>query len=106
MDKGRPSYGLAFEHRVREASAGLRSRFADLRSLIGSGACPELQEDAGGAEFDATGLRFAPPIPNPDKILCVGVNYRPHIKEMGRQVPNHPVVFVRFPGSLVGTVSR
>jgi len=42
---------------------------------------------------------------NPDtnrKILCVGVNYRPHIEEMGREVPDYPVVFVRFPGSLVG----
>ena len=41
---------------------------------------------------------------NPDanrKILCVGVNYRPHIEEMGREVPEHPVVFIRFPGSLV-----
>jgi 2-keto-4-pentenoate hydratase/2-oxohepta-3-ene-1,7-dioic acid hydratase in catechol pathway len=36
------------------------------------------------------------------KILCVGVNYRPHIEEMGREVPEYPVVFVRFPGSLVG----
>ncbi len=36
------------------------------------------------------------------KILCVGVNYRPHIEEMGRDVPDHPVVFVRFAQSLVG----
>lgn len=36
------------------------------------------------------------------KVLCVGVNYRPHIKEMGRDIPDHPVVFVRFPDSLVG----
>ena len=35
------------------------------------------------------------------KVLCVGVNYRPHIEEMGREVPEHPVVFVRFPDSLV-----
>lgn len=41
---------------------------------------------------------------NPDtnrRILCVGVNYRPHIEEMGREIPSHPVVFIRFPGSLV-----
>ncbi len=31
----------------------------------------------------------------------MGVNYRPHIEEMGREIPEHPVVFVRFPGSLV-----
>jgi 2-keto-4-pentenoate hydratase/2-oxohepta-3-ene-1,7-dioic acid hydratase in catechol pathway len=36
------------------------------------------------------------------KILCVGVNYRPHIEEMGREVPDYPVVFTRFPSSLVG----
>ena len=36
------------------------------------------------------------------KILCVGVNFRPHIEEMGRQVPDYPVVFTRFPASLVG----
>lgn len=35
------------------------------------------------------------------KILCVGVNYRPHIEEMGREVPDHPVVFTRFASSLV-----
>jgi 2-keto-4-pentenoate hydratase/2-oxohepta-3-ene-1,7-dioic acid hydratase in catechol pathway len=36
------------------------------------------------------------------KILCVGVNYRPHIEEMGREIPEHPVVFTRFASSLVG----
>ncbi len=36
------------------------------------------------------------------KILCVGVNYRPHIEEMGREVPDYPVIFTRFPSSLVG----
>jgi 2-keto-4-pentenoate hydratase/2-oxohepta-3-ene-1,7-dioic acid hydratase in catechol pathway len=35
------------------------------------------------------------------KILCVGVNYRPHIEEMGRDLPAYPVVFTRFPSSLV-----
>ena len=35
------------------------------------------------------------------RILCVGVNYRPHIEEMGRDVPDYPVVFTRFPSSLV-----
>ena len=39
---------------------------------------------------------------NERKILCVGVNYRPHIEEMGREIPEYPVVFVRFASSLVG----
>lgn len=39
---------------------------------------------------------------NTRKILCVGVNYRPHIEEMGREIPDYPVVFIRLPSSLVG----
>ena len=39
---------------------------------------------------------------DPKKILCVGVNYRPHIEEMGRDIPEYPVVFTRFASSLVG----
>lgn len=99
---GRSSYGLVLGERIREASAGLRSRFADLRSLLASGRLAELRGDTGGDQIDAADVHFLPTIPNPDKILCVGVNYRAHIEEMGRQVPEYPVVFVRFPGSLVG----
>lgn len=88
--------------RVREASAEFRERFGDLRAVIAARAEPELADDTRGAVYSASDLQFAPVIPNPDKILCVGVNYRPHIEEMGRQVPDHPVVFVRFPASLVG----
>ncbi len=99
---GQPSYGLADGDRVRGASAAFRKRYGDLRAVITAGANQQLADDDGGAVYSASDLRFVPVIPNPDKILCVGVNYRPHIEEMGRQVPDHPVVFVRFPASLVG----
>ncbi|MGI9235583.1 MAG: fumarylacetoacetate hydrolase family protein [Woeseiaceae bacterium] len=100
--QGQRRFGVAIEGGVREASDLLRGRFADLRSVIEAGACDELRDDTGGAEHGPDEVRFLPVIPNPDKILCVGVNYRPHIAEMGRDIPDHPVVFVRFPGSLVG----
>jgi acylpyruvate hydrolase len=45
---------------------------------------------------------FAPVIPNPDKILCVGLNYRSHVLEMGNQLPEYPTVFAKFRGALVG----
>lgn len=99
---GQLSYGLADGERVREASAAFRERFVDLRAVIAAGVDRELADDAGGAIYSASQFRYVPVIPNPDKILCVGVNYRPHIEEMGREVPDHPVVFVRFPASLVG----
>lgn len=100
--KGRLTYGVATGECVREASVGFRERFADLRSVIAAGAAKELGDDVGDAGHDASDVHFVPVIPNPDKILCVGANYRPHIEEMGRQFPDHPVVFVRFPASLVG----
>ncbi|TKR53298.1 fumarylacetoacetate hydrolase family protein [Allopusillimonas ginsengisoli] len=43
-----------------------------------------------------------PPIPDPDKILCVGLNYILHAKEANMEVPAHPSIFVRFGSSVVG----
>lgn len=45
---------------------------------------------------------FLPPIDRPDKIICVGLNYRDHAAEASAEVPKHPSLFVRFPSSLVG----
>jgi 2-keto-4-pentenoate hydratase/2-oxohepta-3-ene-1,7-dioic acid hydratase in catechol pathway len=47
-------------------------------------------------------VRFLPVIPSPRKIICVGVNYLAHIREMGREPPAYPTLFVRYPDSLVG----
>ena len=43
-----------------------------------------------------------PPIPNPDKILCIGLNYTSHILEGGREPPKQPIVFTRFANTQVG----
>ncbi len=99
---GHLSYGLAVGDCIREASTGFRQRFADLRAVIAAGAQFELRDDVGGADYGARDIRYVPVIPNPRKILCVGVNYRPHIEEMGSEIPDYPVIFVRFPSSLVG----
>jgi 2-keto-4-pentenoate hydratase/2-oxohepta-3-ene-1,7-dioic acid hydratase in catechol pathway len=45
---------------------------------------------------------FGPPIPDPDKILCIGLNYREHARESGLEVPPVPVVFAKFRNSLIG----
>lgn len=100
--QGRCTYGVSIDGGVREADDDLKARFADLRSVIAAGVSEDLQNRGGGAEFADGEVHYRPVIPNPDKIICVGVNYRPHIAEMGRDVPDHPVVFVRFPGSVVG----
>ena len=99
---GRHTYGTLAGDSIQEAGEDLRAQLADLRSVIAAGALSTLGADASGRTHALKDISFLPLIPNPDKIICVGANYRPHIEEMGRGVPDYPVLFVRFPGSLVG----
>src|ERR1700739_2336208 len=46
-----------------------------------------------GATVSATSAKYLPPIPNPGKILCIGLNYRKHAEETGNPIPGYPVVF-------------
>jgi acylpyruvate hydrolase len=52
--------------------------------------------------LDVSRPDFAPVVPRPSKILCVGLNYRNHILEMGRELPSHPTLFAKFAPSLIG----
>ena len=45
---------------------------------------------------------FAPLVPHPEKIFCVGLNYRAHILEMSRDLPGYPTLFAKFASSLIG----
>lgn len=87
---------------VQEANANFRKKFADLRAVLEADVVDELTENCVDERVEIDAVTYLPPIPNPDKIICVGVNYRPHVEEMGRDIPARPMLFVRFPGSLVG----
>src|SRR6185437_2482075 len=45
---------------------------------------------------------FAPVVPRPGKIICVGLNYRSHILETGRELPEYPTLFAKFAETLTG----
>ncbi len=47
-------------------------------------------------------VRFAPPIPDPQKIICIGMNYRDHCEEQKKPLPEKPVIFAKFPTALIG----
>ena len=55
-----------------------------------------------GTILSAADAVFAPLVPRPGKMVCVGLNYRNHIKEMGRDLPEHPTLFSKFADTLVG----
>jgi acylpyruvate hydrolase len=58
--------------------------------------------DATGTTYPVADADFAPLVPNPSKIVCVGLNYRNHIQEMGRDLPEHPTLFAKFADCLAG----
>jgi 2-keto-4-pentenoate hydratase/2-oxohepta-3-ene-1,7-dioic acid hydratase in catechol pathway len=53
-------------------------------------------------EYPADQVRLLPPIPNPHKIICLGLNYSDHAKESGAQVPKDPIIFSKYASALVG----
>lgn len=57
---------------------------------------------ASARTYPVSRADFAPVVPDPAKVICVGHNYTNHIKEMGRELPSHPTLFVKFADSLVG----
>ena len=79
-------------------------RLATLQSLLGLGA--EGMEialgAAGGDGRPVAEAEFAPAVPDPARVLCLGLNYRDHAIEGGREVPPWPEAFVRSGGSAIG----
>src|ERR1700733_5921837 len=57
---------------------------------------------ADGRRYSAGDLDYAPLVLAPDKIICVGLNYRSHIAETGLEAPTHPALFNKFRSALVG----
>ena len=86
VDLSKHDVGRSVKHILQH---GAMARVAELREkLVADLSCDEVS--------------FLPPVLKPNKILCIGVNYRKHVLEMGRDLPEHPWVFVRFADSFVG----
>lgn len=71
------------------------------RSVLAALSAGETVEDSGESVSWAD-ASLAPVVPDPPKVICVGVNYRDHIEEMGREAPQAPTYFAKFARSLVG----
>lgn len=105
VDRGRSSYGVVKDGGVVDLGQRLSGRgFATLRQLLAGNGLAEAAKLAASEapDFALEGLQLAPVIPDPDKIICVGMNYRDHVAEVGRTVTEKPSLFARFAGSQVG----
>lgn len=61
-----------------------------------------LVSNVNAPKTPAAGVKFGPVIPKPGKILCVGLNYRDHAIEGGKAIPTEPVLFTKYPNTLIG----
>lgn len=75
---------------------------ADLGELLAKDDWKEAAAVAGDKRYPAATADFAPVVPNPSKVVCVGHNYKNHIREMGRDLPSYPTLFPKFADSLIG----
>jgi 5-carboxymethyl-2-hydroxymuconate isomerase len=102
---GRPGFGAAIGDGVVDLGAR-NTDLVDLRDAIRSDRLDELAATASGADPDyaLADIDYLPTIPNPEKIICIGVNYANRNEEYkdGTAPPKYPSVFMRSRDSLVG----
>ena len=93
---GSASFGLLKQDEVLDL--GGAGKAASLKEAIAAGA---LVNAAGGAAYPLADIVLLPVIPDPSKIICVGLNYATHVAETGRDQKEFPAIFTRWADSLV-----
>jgi 2-keto-4-pentenoate hydratase/2-oxohepta-3-ene-1,7-dioic acid hydratase in catechol pathway len=99
------SAGVQTVDGILDAGALLGKQPTGMRRLIEDGRLDELAERTKlDSDVEPTGLvRLLPPVPDPDKIVCIGLNYRSHAAEAGIDPPSEPTFFAKFRNALVPT---
>ncbi len=96
--------GVLEDDRVVDAWALLgEPHRGGLRELIAAGRVEDLRGrlgDTGAPSHPLAAVALLPPIPDPDKIVCIGLNYRSHAAEAGIEAPQSPTFFAKFRNAL------
>jgi len=101
-----PAAAVRIADRVFDAGGLLGEKPTSVRALLAADRLDDLGEAAASpaAEpLDDASLQPLPPIPDPDKIVCVGLNYRSHAAEAGIEPPEAPTFFAKFRNALAPT---
>jgi 2-keto-4-pentenoate hydratase/2-oxohepta-3-ene-1,7-dioic acid hydratase in catechol pathway len=94
LHHGAPGWGIVDGDSVAPVAA-----YPDLRAAIAADALAALTP---GPRLKLSTLQLLPVIPNPARIICIGINYVAHRQETGRPEVAHPTIFLRFPSSQTG----
>jgi 2-keto-4-pentenoate hydratase/2-oxohepta-3-ene-1,7-dioic acid hydratase in catechol pathway len=95
------SYGVAVDDHVADVGSRLQQIYPTLRDALSH--LDEIKAAVDKApNIQISQIEFMAPIWNSARIVCVGLNYKAHIAETGRDAPNHPILFPRYADSQVG----
>jgi 2-keto-4-pentenoate hydratase/2-oxohepta-3-ene-1,7-dioic acid hydratase in catechol pathway len=103
---GSIKYGAVVDGGIVDLSARYARDYPTLREVIAAGALTRLGDEAAklSPDFALNAITWLPPIPSPEKIICIGVNYPDRNEEYkdGQAAPKYPSMFMRTPRSFVG----
>ena len=78
-----------------------------VRGILEGGSAALAKAEAAAVDasdvLDAASVKLAAPIPNPGKILCIGLNYADHAAESGQPLPDYPIVFSKYSNTVIGS---
>ncbi|TPI48036.1 fumarylacetoacetate hydrolase family protein [Mesorhizobium sp. B2-9-1] len=104
--QGRSGFGFVKGGGIVDLSRRHGNTWPTLREVVAAGALPRLVDEAAAlpADLSLGEITYAIPVPAPEKIICVGVNYPDRNEEYkdGQAAPSNPSLFIRFPRSFVG----
>jgi 2-keto-4-pentenoate hydratase/2-oxohepta-3-ene-1,7-dioic acid hydratase in catechol pathway len=98
------SYGVVQGDNVLDLMPILGGQAADVKTLIEKNLIGEAANVAktNTGTLKLSDVTLLPPVPNPGKIFCVGLNYADHVRETGRELTEKPAIFTRFADSQIG----
>lgn len=101
MVQGHSTYGVVDGEHVIDLESVKQTFGTDLKQAIANNRLAELTHDilASLPRLPLAEVTFLPVIPNPGKVLCIGINYATHVRETGREMPTYPMIFTRFSDS-------
>lgn len=104
---GTPTWGIALDGTVYDLGPGGTAEAPSLKDLVAQGRLGGLAAEALAAapSYNEADVALLPPITDPGKILCIGVNYRSHQEETGKTDQKAPTVFTRFADTQMGHLS-
>jgi 2-keto-4-pentenoate hydratase/2-oxohepta-3-ene-1,7-dioic acid hydratase in catechol pathway len=100
-DGSRDSYGALVGDKIADFGKEAGAKAPTLKAAIAQNLLATLNNSVK-PEIPLASVKLLPVIPNADKVLCVGLNYKAHVEEAGRSDSKYPVMFTRFNDSHVG----